>query len=71
MHAFRYASLMALFVCCIVYCTQISMCVCIFNEILQPSFLHEGDQQALSMLSARGPGLIDDGDKNLMFPTRG
>ena len=47
------------------------MCVCIFNEILQPPFLHEGDQQALSMLSARGPGLIGDGDKNLMFPTCG
>lgn len=59
---------MALSVSCIVYRkVHKSQCVCVYL-ILRPSFLHEGGQQAVSMLSPPGSGLRDGGDKCWMFP---
>lgn len=45
--------------------------VCVCDEILQPSLLHEWDQQALSMISPLEPVLTDDGDEKLMLPICG
>lgn len=58
-------------VCCIehykVQKFNMSVCVYIFNEILQPSFLHKGNQQALSMRSVLELGLVHGGDEKLML----